>query len=214
MLFQLRNIKYAGILDLPEADIPEGKVTCIFGESGAGKTTVLRMLNHLISPDEGTIKYRDKDVMDYDPVELRRSVVMLGQHPAMFPGTIADNLQIGRLFADKEQVSDDDLRAMLKLIKLDKPLDGEVETLSGGEQQRVALGRVLLMDPDVLLLDEPSSALDEDTEHMIIERVVQWAKDKQRTLVMVTHARWVVENYGDELLELAHGHRKGDGSHE
>ena len=208
MLFELTDVTYAGILDLPEAGIPEGKVTCIYGESGAGKTTVLRLLNNLITPDTGSITFKGKNLMDYDPVELRRTVVMLGQNPAMFPGTLGENLQIGRLFAEKEPVSDDQLRAMLEWVQLKKPLQGDVDTLSGGEKQRVALGRVLLMDPEVLLLDEPSSALDEDTEHLVIERLVEWAREKQRTLIMVTHARWVVDTYGDERLELADGHRK------
>ena len=208
MLFELTNVKFGDILNLPSIKIPEAKVTCIYGQSGAGKTTLLRLLNHLISPDEGTITFQGTDVSTCDPIKLRREVVMLGQTPVMFPGTIADNLNVGRGFAGLEQASDEDLKGILELVELEKPLDASVENLSGGEKQRIALGRVMLMNPKVVLLDEPSSALDEDTEHLVMERIVQWAQERQRSVVMVTHARWVVEKYGEERIELVRGRQQ------
>ncbi len=205
MLFLLEKVKVNGILELPHMEIPEQQVTCIFGESGAGKTTLLRLLNHLISPDQGTVYYRGQNLFDYDPVELRREVVMLSQTPIMFPGSIADNLQLGRRLAGKLDADRNELAKTLELVRLQKGLDEGVDTLSGGEKQRLTLGRVLLMDPPVLLLDEPSSSLDEDTERLIFDRLAQFAKEKERSLIMVTHARWVVNAYGDQKVELNQG---------
>jgi len=204
-MFTLKDVTYRDIVDIPHLDIPSGKVTCIVGRSGSGKTTTLRMLNRMISPDTGTIIYKGTPISEIDPVRLRRQVVMLPQTPVMFDGTIRDNLLIGLEFSEREPVPDDALHRVLEIMDLRKELEDDAATLSGGEKQRVALGRILVMRPDAALLDEPSSALDEGTERAVIGRLADAARERGVTVVMVTHSRPLAEAVADHLVEIEAG---------
>jgi len=204
-VFSLENVKYKNILNIKKLDIPQEKITCIVGESGSGKTTLLKLLNNLISCDEGDILYKSHSIYSIDPVELRRKVIMLAQDPAIFSGTVKDNLLIGLKFAEKPLVDDEKLQEVLEQVNLRKPLANLAEQLSGGEKQRLALGRVLLMNPEVFLLDEPSSAMDEETEELVIESMVKDVRKNKKTLVMITHAKKIARKYGDYLIELKNG---------
>ena len=204
-MFSLKEVRYKNILDIKDLTIKEHKVTCIMGESGSGKSTLLKLLNKLISCDSGEILYNNLSLKEVNPIELRRSVVMLPQFPAIFTGSIKENLLIGLKFSEKPLVSDDKLREVLEMVKLNKDFHEDAEKLSGGEKQRIALGRVILMQPEVLLLDEPSSALDEDTEHMIIESLVNYTKNNNKTLIMVTHSKKIAHHFSDEIVEIKKG---------
>lgn len=204
-MFSLKNVQYKDILHIDALVIEACKVTSIVGESGSGKTTLLRLLNKLISHDRGEITYNGRDLNTIDSIQLRRTVVMLPQIPTIFPGNVKDNLLVGLKFAEKPPVDDDKLREILKFVNLDKDLEEESENLSGGEKQRLALARVILLDPDVFLLDEPSSSLDEDTERTIIKKLVTYTKDMNKTLIMVTHSKKIAENYSDHIIKIGRG---------
>lgn len=204
-MFSLRDVRYKDILDIPHLEIPEGTVTCIVGQSGSGKTTLMRLLNRMISPDAGTIAYQGTPVTEIDPIELRRRVVMLPQSPVMFDGTIRENLCIGLEFAGKPKADESLIQRIMDVMELKKDLEGDAATLSGGEKQRVALGRVLAMRPEVALLDEPSSALDQGTEDRIMERLVAGAREYNVTLVIVTHSRALAESIAENLIEMKDG---------
>lgn len=204
-MFSLKNVKYKHILDIDDLNIKQHKVTCIVGESGSGKSTLLRLLNKLISYDSGEIFYNDQPLNLIDSIKLRRNVVMLPQIPSIFPGTVRDNLLIGLNFAEKPSTDDARLLQILNLVHLNKNLDDNSDMLSGGEKQRLALGRILLLDPDVFLLDEPSSALDDETERIIIERLVAYTKGASKTLIMVTHSKQIAKTYSDSIIEIFQG---------
>lgn len=204
-MFQLKDVKYKKILDIKQLSIPANKITCIIGESGSGKTTLLRLLNKMISCTEGEIFYNNDAISTINSIELRRKVVMLPQVPAIFSGTVKDNLLIGLKFSEKPVVNDEKLFEVLNMVHLNKPLAEDADKLSGGEKQRLALGRVILMDPEVFLLDEPSSALDEDTEQIIIEKLVHYTKDTNKTLIMVTHSKKIAQTYADNIIEIKNG---------
>ena len=204
-MFLLKDVEYKSILAIDTLYIPKNKVTCIVGESGSGKTTLLRLLNKLISCDRGEIYYNNHPIKDIDSVELRRNVVMLPQSPAIFKGDIRENLLVGLKFAEKPTVSDEELTKILKLVHLNKGLTDDAEKLSGGEKQRLALGRVILLQPEVLLLDEPSAALDEDTEQLMIDSLVHYTKENVKTLVMVTHSNKIAQRFADHIIEIKSG---------
>lgn len=204
-MFTLHNVTFRDILDVPHLEIPSGRVTCIVGRSGSGKTTLMRLLNRMISPDTGTILYKGTPITDIAPIELRRQVVMLPQSPVMFDGSIRDNLLIGLQFAEREPVGDDLLQRVLEIMDLRKALDDPAATLSGGEKQRIALGRILVMQPEAALLDEPSSALDEGTERAVIGRLADAARERGVTVVMVTHSRPLADAVADHLIEIDAG---------
>ncbi|MFW6386794.1 MAG: ABC transporter ATP-binding protein, partial [Bacillota bacterium] len=196
---------FKGILYIQDLLIEGGEITCIVGKSGGGKTTLLKLLNNMISPDSGIIRYRGRDLEDYDPLALRREVLMLPQNPVMFPGTIRDNFCWTLEYTEEDFPGEEHFRVLLDKVGLEMNLDTGVDRLSGGEKQRVALARVLLLEPGVLLLDEPSSSLDEETEAAIIRMVVDYIEDREGTLVMVTHSRGVAGEYGDVLITLGEG---------
>ncbi len=204
-MFRFNNIKFKHILDIENLTIEKGKVTCIIGESGSGKTTLLKLFNKMITNDKGDIFYNDKNLKEIDSVELRREVIMLPQIPTVFSGTVRDNLLIGLKFSEKPLVDDEVLNNILKVVSLNKKLDDDSSDLSGGEKQRLALGRIMIMEPEVLLLDEPSSALDDETEMIIMENLVSYTKENGKTLIIVTHSKKLAYTYSDRILEIYDG---------
>jgi putative ABC transport system ATP-binding protein len=205
IVFQFIDVKYKNIVDMPRLYIDEGKITTLVGESGSGKTTILKMLNKMLSPTQGRIMFNDTDLVDINTVIHRRQVTMLSQNSVVFEGSIRDNLNIGLKFQAKSLLSDDLLLSMLEKVKLKKALDTSPSVLSGGEKQRLALGRVLLLNSEIYLLDEPSAALDDETEETIIQMVTEYVRKENKTLVMVTHSKAMAEKYSDTIIEVAEG---------
>lgn len=203
-MFEIKNVKYKNILFIDSLEIKGGEVTCVLGKSGGGKTTLLKLLNHLYSYNNGSITFKGDSLKEIDPISLRRQVVMLGQNPAVFPGTVRDNLILGLRFHGIDY-NDEQLLDILKKVYLDIGLDDEALNLSGGEKQRLALGAVLLLEPEIMLLDEPSSALDEDTEQFIIKMVVDYIKKMKGTLIMVTHSGEIAKEYADRIIKVDKG---------
>ncbi|MGN8645664.1 ABC transporter ATP-binding protein [Gracilibacillus sp. HCP3S3_G5_1] len=201
-MFSIHQLVYKDIINVPELVIDSGKIYCLFGESGSGKTTLLKMFNNMLTPDQGEIKYKEDLITKLDPVQLRKEVVMLGQDPVVFDGTVRDNLLAGLRFAGKEEVENQVLTNLLKELHLAKNLDEKVDKLSGGEQQRLALGRVLLMNAEVYLMDEPTSALDHDTETVVMDLFTYRVRETGKTVIMVTHSKEVAEKYSDEMIYM------------
>ncbi|MGC9373115.1 MAG: ABC transporter ATP-binding protein [Thermovirgaceae bacterium] len=205
MGFLLERVAYKNILDIERLEIPQGKVTCITGESGSGKTTLLRLLNNLISAERGVVFYKGDNVDRIDPVALRRRVVMLPQNPVMFPGTVADNLGMSLELAGKAPKPENAFTNILERVRLRKGLREDAADFSGGEKQRLALARVLVLEPETLLLDEPSSALDEKTEEEVVTNVVDCARKEGRTLVMVLHSLEMARRFAKMLVTVRGG---------
>jgi putative ABC transport system ATP-binding protein len=156
------------------ATVPAGQLTVIVGPSGAGKTTILRLLNRLDDPDGGAVYFAGQDVRRYDVLDLRRRIQVVGQVPVTFPGTVADNIG-------------GDTEALLARVGLNPALAGrEADRLSVGEAQRLCLARSLALRPEVLALDEPTSALDTASKAGI-ETLIGGLAAEGLTVVMVTH---------------------------
>ncbi|MCM0005766.1 MULTISPECIES: ABC transporter ATP-binding protein [Bacillus cereus group] len=202
-MFILKDVTYKDILHIPYLQIQKEKITCIIGESGSGKSTLLRMLNDLQSPTSGTIEYNGKLISDYPPIQLRRDVVMLGQTPPIFDGTIKDNLLMGLRLSEKPFPNDDILQSALKIVSLEKNLEDNADSLSGGEKQRLAFARIVLMNPPVYLLDEPTSALDSDTERRVMKQFTMLAKEKKKTVIFITHSQQLPEEIADDIIEIS-----------
>lgn len=203
-MFKLTNIQFKDILDIPSLVINKS-ITCIVGSSGSGKTTLLRMLNCLNVPDSGTIIYNGQELSETDTIKLRRRVVMLGQTPVIYSGTIEDNLQIGLEFSKKLPASQSAMMEVLERVELNKPLTDSCTNLSGGEKQRLCLARVMLMDADTYLLDEPSAALDKETELFIIDNFTKFILENNKELIMVTHSEQIAEKFPDSIIRIEKG---------
>ena len=203
-MFEVTHLKFKNILDIPFLCI-SNPITCIVGSSGSGKTTLLRMLNRLNVPDDGTIIYNGNDISNMDTLKLRRQVVMLGQTPVIYSGSVEDNLQIGLYFSKKLPASISEIKESLKRVELDKCLSDTCGNLSGGERQRLCLARVMLMDAETYLLDEPSAALDKGTEQFIIENLAKFVLEKNKQLIMVTHSEQIAEKFSNSIIRIENG---------
>lgn len=207
-MFELKNINYKNILNIDQLKFYKNKVNVILGESGSGKSTLLKLLNKLISPDSGQILYKGKDLSKIDSIKLRKEVTMLSQNHLNLPGSIKDNLNIALQFSYKTPLSDQDMIQILKRVNLHKDINMDSSKLSGGEKQRLALARIMALDSQVVLLDEPTSALDLENEEEIISDIVNYSKENNKTLIMVTHSKNISENFGDHIVVLKNGRLK------
>ncbi|WP_195267162.1 ATP-binding cassette domain-containing protein [Eubacterium sp. 1001713B170207_170306_E7] len=207
-MFEICNLKFKDILDI-ESLIIDRPITCIIGSSGSGKTTLLKHLNKLYTPDSGAVFYNGRDLADVPAVSLRREVVMLGQTPVIYNGDLEENLQAGLRFSEKLPAPRDRLLKALERVKLDKPLDDPCISLSGGEKQRLCLARVMLMDAEIYLLDEPSAALDKETEHFIITNLADFVLREKKALIMVTHSEEVSSLYPGGIVRIENGQTGG-----
>ncbi len=204
-MYEFHKVKYKSILNIPSLHIPQQESVCILGKSGSGKSTLLKLLNKMISPAEGDILYHGQSLSQYPSVALRRKVVMLGQQPILFGQSIRDNLLAGLAFSDRTMPDDSYLLTILEQVSLNIHLEKNAYLLSGGEQQRLSLARILLMDPDVFLLDEPSSALDNATETALIGMMTAYTKQHQRSLIMVTHSQKLAEQFSTHVIHMVDG---------
>ena len=179
------------------------RVYAIVGESGVGKTTLLRMLNNLTALDRGRILLQGKDITQLHPADLRRRVSIQFQLPAFVGSTVEANLAFAGQFGRRDGL---DYAAMLEKVVLDASfLRRRVVNLSVGQQQRVCLARTLITRPAVLLLDEPTSALDDATADRILELVGAISKEERLLTIFVTHRRSHAQRLGQIILELAGG---------
>jgi len=208
-LFELVGVSLtiddATILDDVTLSVPDTGITVLVGPSGAGKSMLLRLLNRLEVPTAGEVRFRGEPVSAIDPLTLRRRVGMVFQRPAPFPGTVRDNL----LVADPS-AGDDHLAAALRDARLDaRFLDRSADDLSGGEAQRMCLARTLVTDPEVLLMDEPTAALDPEARRGL-ERTAHRLAEGGRPLVWVTHDLEQARRLADDVIVLVGGRLADD----
>jgi putative ABC transport system ATP-binding protein len=204
-LFSLERVSLTrgGRPVLHELDLAiEPGATAVLGPSGSGKSSLLRLLNRLADPDGGSVRFRGDDVRALDPLDLRRRAVLVPQLPAPVPGTVADNVRYGPGLIGREV---EPVR-FLELAELDPSFaERDAERLSVGEQQRVMLARALALEPEVLLLDEPTAALDEAAKGGV-ERALDGLRGRSGlSLVLVTHERGQAERLAERVVELREG---------
>jgi len=176
--------------------------TVLLGRSGSGKSTLLRLINRLIEPSSGTIRYGNQQLAQMDPLELCRSIGFVSQHLGLFPHWTARK-QIERFHSHPQGI--EELAASLGLDP--QQLDRYPHQLSGGQQQRVALARALASNPPVLLLDEPFSALD-PLLRLELQNLVMGL---DKTILFVTHDLREALRLGDQIVFLRAGHIAYDG---
>lgn len=180
--------------------IEDGSFIAIIGPSGCGKTTTLKMINRLIKPTGGTIYLNGKDIMSMDPIKLRRSMGYVIQQTGLFPHmTIKQNLELILKLEKKtsEEISGR-IQEVMELIDMDPELylGAYPNELSGGQQQRIGVARALATNPDIILMDEPFSALDPITRNQLEDELISLHSQLQKTIIFVTHDM-------DEAIKIA-----------
>lgn len=185
--------------------VSRSDILMLIGPSGGGKSSLLRCLNRLENPAPGTVFLDGVDITALDVLALRRRVGMVFQQPAMFPGTVADNVRTGPALAG-EMLSDARVHDLLRMVTLDPALSTHpAQELSGGQAQRVAIARALANSPCMLLLDEPTSALDPIATHKIEDTLCELRARLNLTLIWVSHAVAQAQRVGDRALLLDAG---------
>lgn len=207
-LFEFQNVFFINddkiILKDITITINSGDYISVVGPSGSGKSTLLKLCCHLISPTEGAIIYKNKSIMEHNPMELRKNVAYCFQTPYIFGETVMDNISfpfsIRGVKVDLKRAEE-----LFLLFNLDKEyLKKDVRNLSGGEKQRIALIRTLLFKPEMLLLDEVTSALDFDNA-LIVENVMKSLNQNGTTILWVTHSPEQSRKNANKILTIESG---------
>ena len=196
-------------VDHVDLNIDEGQFIVLVGPSGCGKTTLMKMVNRLYEPSEGTIFLRDRDIRDMSVVDLRRQIGYVIQQIGLFPHmTVLDNIAVvpKLLGWDKGRIRE---RAdeLLDLVDLppEQYRDRYPSQMSGGQQQRVGVARALAGDPDVILMDEPFSAIDAITRTSLQDEMLQLQRQIQKTILFVTHDVDEALRLADQIVVMREG---------
>lgn len=188
-------------------DLQPGQALAVMGESGAGKSTLLETIARL-RDFSGTVRLDGAELTEFAEPELRQRVAMLGQRPRLFVGSIAENIGLGRPSASRAEVERAACRARVTAFSdalprgLDTLLGDDGLGLSGGECQRVALARLFLRDPGLVLLDEPTAHLDAETELQVLDELLAFARG--RTLIVATHSAAVASRF-ERVMRVSGG---------
>ncbi len=212
-IFRIADLKqiYAGrcVLDIDRLEIARGEILGLVGPSGAGKSTLLRLLNFLESPSAGAITFHNQTLNGSVPIDVRRQVTTVFQRPVLLRSSVRANVAYGLgLRGERNNQRVDEILALVGLEQLARV---PATKLSGGEMQRIALARALVINPTVLLLDEPTANLDPYNVGLIEQIVAQTNRERGTTVVIVTHnvfqakrlAQRVGLMLGGRLVELA-----------
>ena len=186
-----KHYKNAPVLNGINFTIYDGEIVVLIGPSGCGKTTTLKMINRLIAPSGGQILINGTDIADSDPIELRRSMGYVIQQTGLFPHmTVRENIEIIPTLENREASAiADRTRQLMQMVGLDPDfyLDRYPVQLSGGQLQRIGVARAFATDPDIILMDEPFSALDPITRAGLQDELVSLQAQLHKTIVFVTH---------------------------
>lgn len=203
-------IKISGLvfmdkLKYPELIIPQYKTSFLAGASGSGKSTLFKLINATLSPSSGTIEYNGTDTATMDTIGLRRELLLASQDAYLFEGTIKQNFEMYYAFRDNLCITEAGMRKYLYLCCVDFALDTPCKNLSGGEKQRVFMAICMSFTPKLLMLDEPTAALDEKTARRFFGQVKAYCAYEQITLAVICHSPLLIEEFADNILTLGEG---------
>lgn len=194
----------SGTIDLEvDFSIQTGEIVALYGKSGVGKTTMLRIMAGLTNPENGRINVKNKIWFDKkNKINLspkKRNIGFVFQDYALFPNmTVKENIEFASL--DKSRV-----RELIRLVHMDRLKDRKPHTLSGGQQQRVALARAIASFPDLLLLDEPLSALDYEMRQQLQDEIITINRRYNTTIMIVSHDLSEIFKLANQVIHLDSG---------
>lgn len=202
------SYKEVSVIQNFSLDVKEGSFTTLLGESGCGKTTLLRLINGFLKPDSGTIKINGITVNEILP--NKRKIGMVFQDYALFPHlTVMENLlyglKINQQTKNQKKENEELVFETAKILGIENLLKRYPQELSGGQQQRVALGRVIVLKPNLLLMDEPLSSLDTKLRIKVREELKEIQKKLKITTVYVTHDQEEALSLSDEIAIINKG---------
>jgi osmoprotectant transport system ATP-binding protein len=199
-------------------DIGSGETLVLLGSSGCGKTTILKMINRIIGPSSGTVLIDGENILEKDPIEVRRSIGYVIQEIGLFPHmNIEDNVSVVlKLKGRPEEEQAGRANEVLELVGLDPEQfrSRYPDELSGGQQQRIGVARALAANPSLLLMDEPFSAVDAVTRELLQQELLKLKKQLNKTIVFVTHDIFEAFTLADRIAIMHEGRLQQVGTKE
>ena len=192
----------------PDMEIPRKGATFVVGESGTGKTTLLKLFNQTETQSSGSISFLGSDVAAMRATDLRRNAILCGQTVFLFDGTVRDNFTEFRRYRGLPPLCDNEIIRFLTICHGEPDLEKACRNMSGGERARVFIAIHMSFAPTVLMLDEPTSALDRDTAAAVMRNITSHCSEKGITLIAVSHDRSIVDAFADNIIDLG-GKRDG-----
>jgi len=193
------------ILDNISFEVKNGEFLSILGPSGCGKTTLLKILIGIEKASSGKILKNDKDITNEEP--SKRDMGIVFQNYALFPNmTVLNNVMyaLNLKLKDKEKSKEKSLK-MLKMVNMEEHINKYPHQLSGGQQQRVAIARTLALEPDIILFDEPMSALDADNRLVLRKEIKNIQKELKTTMIYITHDQEEAFSLSDRVMVMNNG---------
>lgn len=204
-----KSYKDKKVLQNVSFEIEAGTITSIIGESGCGKTTTLKMINRLIEPTQGKITIKNQDIKKTNPIKLRRKIGYVIQQTGLFPHmTVRENIElISKLEKKNPKKIKERTLEMMEMVALnpDEFLDRYPSELSGGQQQRIGIARAFATDPEIILMDEPFSALDPMTRVSLQDELIRLQDKFHKTIVFVTHDMDEAIKISDKIAIMEQG---------
>lgn len=194
------------LLELPGLEVEQGEILVVLGPTGAGKSTLLRVMGLLQRPTAGSLHWRGKPVAWPPPMGLRRRMAMVFQAPLLFSGSVFDNVAYGlRVRGERSSGLQTKVDAALRRFHIDHLAQRRAATLSGGEAQRTALARAVVLEPELLLLDEPLASLDAPIRQRLLDELRHVVREQGITCVHVTHEQAEAFALADRIGVLSAG---------
>ena len=182
--------------------IPAEKIVFLNGPSGCGKSTLLKIINGRLIPSAGQVLLDNQDIVTLNPITLRRRVVLAEQSVYLFRGTISGNFRRFRQYRETTAVSQEQCQVLMDICSIPFTQEESCDAMSGGERQRIFLAIALSMAPEVLLLDEPTSAMDSALAHTVMGNLIQYCRSHHITMVIISHDLELSNTYADEIIRL------------
>lgn len=196
------NLQFLDSITYPEIEIKKDSFSFIAGKSGCGKSTYLKILNRTVIPSAGSVFYQKKNIQELPVLAYRKNVLLVPQEGFLFDGTIKDNFYTYWDAREKKRMAEDEMLKFLRICCADFALNSDCKTLSGGEKQRVFLAIFLSCVPEVLLLDEPTAALDEKTSVELISNIKGFCRQEHITVICVCHNAELIQKFSDFTIYL------------
>ncbi len=208
-MLKTKNLAFKDFIFYDDIHIIKSKVNFVTGESGCGKSTLLKLFNRTENFSNGEILYKNSPICEIDSIKLRKEVKLISQTSFLFSGTIKENFTLFYNYCESTELTEEKMNCFLKLTEANFSLDTLCDNLSGGEKQRVYIAICLSMESETIMLDEPTSALDYNLSVKVLENIVSYIKETEKTLIIISHDNKLVEKFAENIICLTGG-KKND----
>ena len=201
-IIKAHHLVFQNTIKYPDITIKEGEITFVSGDSGCGKTTLFKLLNATINASHGDIYYCGENIKTLDKIKLRREVMLVSQVPFLFSGSILDNFKMYHTYHESTCPSEQHIQELLGYCCYKGDIHNSCDVLSGGERQRIFQSIALSLKPKVLLLDEPTSALQGDLAKEVMKNIIAYVKQYTMSLVVISHDVSLTATYAQQHIIL------------